>query len=70
MKCPLLKITRPGLMTATTHPQDDCLEQECAWWDNVMGRCYLASMAISLGWVALHLGNIVEHMPYKKEYPI
>jgi hypothetical protein len=41
MKCPLRMITRPGLMAKDVHPYDSCLEEECAWWEDIEEGCIL-----------------------------
>jgi len=63
MKCPLLKITRPGLMNPAAHPQDDCLGEECAWWIPEFERCAMTDVAVSLSAVAEHLSVIREYGP-------
>ena len=45
MKCPLLKIARAGLISEAARPLDDCMEKECAWWDEEFKRCAVLVLA-------------------------
>jgi len=64
MKCPLLKITRPGLMLKNVNPSDDCIKEECAWWlkgKDGKGKKW-AGCAVPYLVCALH--DIAEMMPH------
>lgn len=63
MKCPLLKITRPGLMTEDAHPHDDCLEKECAWWDSIIQTCLIYSLHADLAYIGARLQEIASKIP-------
>lgn len=63
MKCPLLKITRPGLMRDKECPQDDCLGEECAWYNSDTKKCVCYSASLLLGRICEHLGEILVKMP-------
>ena len=68
MKCPLLKITRPGLMPEDVHPQDDCLKEKCAWWIPAFECCAVWEMAIRLASTADQLFNIHDDMPHEEQF--
>ena len=68
MKCPRLVFFRqfPGAEEEPT--MAECIGVDCAWYDRVTNRCRIMTISIDLDRVALHLGHIADHMPYKKEY--
>ena len=67
MKCPLLKIARAGLLSEAARPLDDCLREDCAWWDEVMKKCSVQVLAqFSVG-ASVYLHNISENMPFKAQ---
>jgi hypothetical protein len=63
MKCPLLKITRPGLMRAEAFPQDNCLKEECAWWVKEVQCCCLTRIDERLGEIGYEL-SCIKHALY------
>ena len=68
MKCPLLKITRPGLMTIAEHPQDDCLQEECAWWVKASGSCAVEAIPRIIGFLGAELKGIKDKMPHEEQF--
>jgi len=65
MKCPLLSITRPGLMQPEAHPQNDCLKEECAWWDKHCQTCSVYEISRSLMGIFDIGVEIKDRMPYE-----
>jgi hypothetical protein len=39
MKCPILTATSERLTGMTEYPPLDCLQAECAWWDEHLEGC-------------------------------
>jgi len=65
MKCPLLKIARAGLVSEAARPLDDCLKEECAWWDAQMEQCSINGLEPTLQHIALSLRDLVTKMPHE-----
>ena len=68
MKCPLAAaacIIRQGDLDKVT---DDCLKEECAWWDKDNARCGLMTLASYLGFISIHLEQIKEKMPHAGQF--
>lgn len=63
MKCPLLKITRPGLMTAEAHPRDECLKEECGWWRKDVEECSVKLIPLLLGGIGDSIQEQTDKMP-------
>ena len=42
-RCPLLSISRP---TASTFM--NCIDQECAWWNNIQKCCAIVNISIAI----------------------
>lgn len=66
MKCPILmeKID----MEAKKAVKQDCLKEECAWWDEVEeGRCAIISLVGSLDDIATKLMYIADNTQGLKE---
>lgn len=68
MKCPLLKGSTDRYGGIEITPANDCLKDECAWWDNQDKRCVLATIAgchkTIIGW----LGEIANTMPHAGQF--
>lgn len=65
MKCPMTMNT-VGIYgeKAFDEPQD-CLREECAWWDKTWGSCCVLGLAENLNAVALRLIDIGDRLPAK-----
>ena len=64
MKCPLFGMydhERKGNAVAVA---PDCLEGECAWWDEDDERCAFRSLVGELRVIMVHLGEIYRKMPH------
>ncbi len=68
MKCPLLKITRPGLMSPDAHPHDDCLTEECAWYDSIIQQCLIYALHTDLAYIGARLSDIQNNMPHERQF--
>lgn len=65
MKCPLLKIARAGLESEAARPLDDCLKENCAWWDKVGKSCIIQTAGYFLGTLCDQLTELIQRMPDK-----
>ncbi len=57
MKCPLLTDKNYGEQLEQTMRKGDCIQEECAWWDDLPQRCSILSIAAKLTSIE---GNIRE----------
>ena len=48
MKCPLLTMYTVRIVNTSGFSQRDCIEQECAWWDEEKNCCSLKVIAKEL----------------------
>ena len=64
MKCPIL--SAPTARTAfTEHYAVDCLQGDCAWWDDTLKECLVKTLAKFTVGASVYLHNISENMPFK-----
>ena len=49
MKCPLLAAAAITALKDEARISDDCLKEECAWWNHHFGMCLLAVNAYLRG---------------------
>ena len=63
MKCPLSQMTSYPELRETRHRWADCIQAECAWWDQTYERCDPTGLAHTL--VLLHgtFSDILTKMP-------
>jgi hypothetical protein len=67
MKCPLLTSGLIALEGFGDQIWVDCLEKECAWWDEPVKRCLLLNISEKLSLIYLELNDIAREMPHEKE---
>jgi len=48
MKCPLFRAANITSDFDSTWSGDDCIKEECAWWEPKMGKCSVLRMWIAL----------------------
>lgn len=68
MKCPLPLVT---LVTDSFPPDNlfrDCLEEECAWWDEEQKRCDPTGLAHWVRALIAQLWEIKEKMPHEEQF--
>ena len=63
MKCPLSFMTRPGLMRKDAHPNNECLKEECAWWDAPAEQCLMLNISEKASFIYLELNDIRGKLP-------
>ena len=61
MKCPLLSMYYTSGVKAKVGQATDCLKEECAWWEDKLGKCSIRRI-----WIALQDINEVLHDIEKK----
>ena len=54
MKCPLLELALVNNFARRQDGDADCLEEECAWWDEDRACCFIRTLALQVN----RLGNI------------
>lgn len=65
MICPLtLNNQVKGRLLFKLVPQD-CLKEECAWWNPDFHECRVSSIEVSLRNLATAINNITKYMPFK-----
>ena len=48
MKCPLLLIDDPFNGRRADFTRTNCLQEECAWWEDTIGKCSIRRIWIAL----------------------
>lgn len=68
MKCPILKVStdRHGGMEIVR--ANNCLQEECAWWDKPPARCGFLTAAMELGSISYFLKTIRDYMPHAGQF--
>lgn len=62
MKCPLIAIGYLGSERIDATEKCICGEAECAWWDELHGRCAVTTIAVQLGFARADLKNIAKEL--------
>lgn len=68
MKCPVLPLKYDSKKKRVLFEQSDCLQGECAWWDDVKERCAILTVGFGLGVVGRFLKEMRENMPTEKQF--
>ena len=68
MKCPLLAIAWAGVVAKQEENYPDCLEEECAWFDENTGACSVLSLARVLTAIGDVLGRMHDKMPTRIQF--
>ncbi len=63
MKCPLLSQSGFAHSTNVIIAERDCLKEECAWWDKVMGRCCIPVLQTEIAMAVNNLANVFDRLP-------
>ncbi len=67
MKCPLPIFYRSSPSGLAESELRDCIKEECAWWVETQDRCAIKDIALSLGYVAMDMTQILEKLPPAKK---
>ena len=67
MKCPLYQLWRTAVLGGDEIFPGDCLQEECAWWDEDMSQCSINGLEGVLEHIALSLKDIREIMPHVRQ---
>jgi len=52
-----------------THPiRQDCLKEECAWWNSELEACAIVSLELELASLAEVLAAIGSKMPHEEQF--
>jgi len=68
MKCPLFRAANITSDFDSSWSGDDCLKEECAWWDVEMGQCSINSLKSNLENIVLRLRDLVDKMPHAGQF--
>lgn len=60
MKCPLRNIKVTLASTQQSIYTEDCLQEECAWWDRQSGRCGVLGLVAQLALLRLDLKDVTK----------
>jgi len=63
MKCPLLTDKDYSVQLERNLNTGDCIKEECAWWDQVYGRCTVLALSQIFTAMGHVLGRIHDQMP-------
>jgi len=63
MKCPLMRIPITVKGVADREKIDDCIKEECAWWDKLCQSCSVYEISRSLMGIFDVLVDIKDKMP-------
>ena len=63
MKCPLLSIACAASQMPVSQLADECLKEECAWWDQGGQTCVTLSINFDLWLLAGAVGIVADKMP-------
>lgn len=68
MKCPLSRYRLASPYPPVKEEREDCLEEECPWWDEESKRCCVFVGMMSLEWIKLRLEMIEAKMPHEEQF--
>ena len=63
MKCPLANYQ----LVNETLEREECLEEECAWWNTINGMCAVLQLSMSIFYTSLYISKMEAKMPPLKE---
>jgi len=67
MKCPLFATFDKRTQMGEESDHSECLQEECAWWDQVYGLCTVLALSPIFTAMGHVLGRIHDKMP--KDFP-
>ncbi len=68
MKCPLFRIPFTEKGKADRGKLDECIKEECAWWDKDYETCAMVSLSDELDNVQYFLKSIKDKMPHEEQF--
>jgi len=68
MKCPLFRLANISSEFDSEWSGDDCLKEECAWWDSEGNQCMWRSLVSAIVLSQSVLMTIEEKMPHEKQF--
>ncbi len=68
MKCPKAFVTTDDNEGNRYINGADCIQEECAWWDNASERCCIHSINCDLDKIAILLLRIADKMPHEEQF--
>ena len=68
MKCPILTMTSYLRPEITFVEGIDCLQAECAWWEEQTGHCSIRCLPTMISGVAWHINEIIKKMPHEEPF--
>ncbi len=63
MKCPLLAIANMVVEPQSNVPINDCLKEECAWWEKRLKICSVLKIAMELSFVSESMTYLLAKTP-------
>ncbi len=67
MKCPLLLFEHYTTFEKIGSEVADCLKEECAWWDDRLGRCAVLTISRIMIDVGRQVEAIQSKMPHEEQ---
>jgi len=68
MKCPFRPKYKRFLCWRWVIGCEDCLKEECAWWNKTQEECNLVTIAVELFNVSSYLNDIRDKMPHELQF--
>lgn len=68
MKCPKLVHTRDQELGLRISFFGDCIKEECAWWEQKIGKCCILRIWIALQDLHEVLHDIEKKMPHEGQF--
>lgn len=68
MKCPLLAHKTYIEDDWPMQVYEDCLKEECAWWDNTNDTCAILQLSKSLYYMGIHVAQAELKMPHAGQF--
>jgi len=63
MKCPLLSIVKVQAIGPRNEILEDCIEEQCAWWNEPEQCCHISMIEFDLVSIAGLIAKIKDKMP-------
>jgi len=67
MKCPLFRAVNITSEFDSNWTGDDCLKEECAWWDRTAEKCVMLQLAFELDEVHTSIEELVNKMHHEEQ---
>jgi len=70
MKCPLMLMGWESKLNEKSFEPMDCLQEGCAWWDDVTEQCCFKTLTRGIVPIINDLKELVKKMPHIEEFPL